>query len=802
MAKRSLQASVEGIRKARQAFKRKGWTQEYLAAEVGLETRQPIWKFFSGKPVDRQVFHEICFVLELEPEEIRLHDDSDVSAQDDSSSSGTVIPLPPISGTESMGISANPTQILDAQVQHVRSILAEKIQHQCGWLRLLDVARPLSLDELYVDVKIVEEVSSHRWLNLATIQTEQTDDHQGWERLKVQVDNSPSTANHAHLLASDRSLPMNGIEVVENHPRLMVLGKPGAGKTTFLQAIAIKCNQGSFKADCVPIFISLKRFAEAITPTSLLEFIEREFSESGLSAENWHNFFIWGRAVILLDGLDEVGKNASNWVVREICTFCDRYYKTQVIVSCRVAAQLYQFQNFTAVQIADLTPAQIFNFVQRWFYSVGKLPPQNASEKAEQFIQKLELPENYAIRELATTPILLNLMCLVFSSLGDFPNARAQLYKQGLDLLLVRWDETRGITRDQTYQNLSLQDKIRILSRIAVVTFNNGDYFFWESQIKHAIGDVIQEIQGTPIDANALEINCQAIIKAIESQHGLLLEQGRGIYSFSHLTFQEYFTAWEIALNSDRQALDDLVNHLWEPRWREVLLLTAGMSPQVHYLFELMQQQMYTVRNSSPQLGKYLQWIDNKAQSLQQGENPTAVRAFYYTLSLPSFHPLAGDQSLALAIEPKFAVDLGLEIGLDMALRHAVALSQTIIPEIFSQRIIALRMALELEGLAQIDPELDQIIQRLLAQLPDNKAERSELKTWWQTHGITWTNELRSQLIQHRQIGYDWQITPQESESIQQYWQVCKIIHDCLLCAVNLSPNQSQAIMDSLFNPN
>jgi predicted NACHT family NTPase len=60
---RSLQASAQGIKKAKQAFLRKGWTQEYLAGEVGLETRQPIWKFFAGKPVDRHVFTEICFRL-------------------------------------------------------------------------------------------------------------------------------------------------------------------------------------------------------------------------------------------------------------------------------------------------------------------------------------------------------------------------------------------------------------------------------------------------------------------------------------------------------------------------------------------------------------------------------------------------------------------------------------------------------------------------------------------------------------------------------------------------------------------
>jgi len=70
------------------------------------------------------------------------------------------------------------------------------------------------------------------------------------------------------------------------------------------------------------------------------------------------------------------------------------------------------------------------------------------------------------------------------------------------------------------------------------------------------------------------------VLKSIEAQHGLLVERGREIYSFS-LTFQEYFTARNFVANSDPQVLDknpaQLVSHMTEPGWREVLLLTAGM---------------------------------------------------------------------------------------------------------------------------------------------------------------------------------------------------------------------------------
>jgi len=43
----------------------------------------------------------------------------------------------------------------------------------------------------------------------------------------------------------------------------MLLGKPGSGKTTFLQHIAMQCNQGELLPERIPIFIRLKNFANA-----------------------------------------------------------------------------------------------------------------------------------------------------------------------------------------------------------------------------------------------------------------------------------------------------------------------------------------------------------------------------------------------------------------------------------------------------------------------------------------------------------------------------------------------------------
>jgi len=73
MVRRSLQASTIGIQKARNAFQRGDWTQEHLAMEVGIETHQPTWKFFAGKPIERHIFQEICLRLGQDWQEIAAH---------------------------------------------------------------------------------------------------------------------------------------------------------------------------------------------------------------------------------------------------------------------------------------------------------------------------------------------------------------------------------------------------------------------------------------------------------------------------------------------------------------------------------------------------------------------------------------------------------------------------------------------------------------------------------------------------------------------------------------------------------
>jgi predicted NACHT family NTPase len=71
-----------------------------------------------------------------------------------------------------------------------------------------------------------------------------------------------------------------------------------------------------------------------------------------------------GRALILLDGLDEVQETDHDRILQEIKDFTGQYRDCQFVMTCRIAAREYTFQHFTEVEVADFDEEQIAEFAR------------------------------------------------------------------------------------------------------------------------------------------------------------------------------------------------------------------------------------------------------------------------------------------------------------------------------------------------------------------------------------------------------------------------------------------------------
>ncbi|MBD2472315.1 NACHT domain-containing NTPase [Nostoc sp. FACHB-145] len=760
MVRRSLQASHIGIQQAKRAFARKGWTQENLALEVGLKTRQPIWRFFSGRPVERHIFLEICSILELNWREIAAD--------------------PPDEFADPTEVAQAPVLDIDALVQQVREQRYEKIQDQCGILQLLDMGYPVAIDDIYIDVNILENIPSQQWLDISKLQNLQPTEFDRFGLGEVEQKQIP------------------GMQAVETYSKLRVLGKPGVGKTTFLQHLAIQCNQGVFAANQVPVFIVLRNFAEEYGVSgefSLLRYIRQEFVTSGISEESVIETLLEkGRVLLLFDGMDEVLNQESNAVLREIRRFSDKYHKNRFVATCRTAAKKLTLRGFTDVEIAPFTSEQIRAFARKWFVAFTKTNTQHGQAQSIQFIHKLDLPENWQFRQLVITPLFLHLACWVFHGQEKFPTKRTDFYKQGLDLLLGKWDEARGVERDDVYRGFLLPQKLKLLSQIAAATFEGGQYFFEQRVIEQYISDYIRNLPEVAMEPEELQLESEAVLKAIEAQHGLLTERARGIFSFSYLAFQEYFTARKIVASHNLQALEQalagLVSHITDPHWREIFLLTAAMLRSADGLVQLMKQHIDALVAQDPYLQEFLTWASQKSLTTPSPPQVASTRAFYLALARnPHIAPhftlaCTLDQGMLLdAVLDNLLLECAIDRSQDFAYAHACGDALSNILSIV------------------LDAGLHKSLQQLQEQLPNPNQNQEKFQVWWQAHSSAWIEQLKMTIANYRNINHHWQFSQQQQQVLQRYYDANQLLLDCLNSNCEVTSAIRQEIEATLLLP-
>ena len=754
MAKRSHQVLQEYIEIVQDAKIRKNITQKVICERLGC-SRSTVSKFFNGKKVDCDLFVKICKIIDVDWQEV--------------------------TGLSRVGNAhlteseqQEPEIDISSLVNKFREQVKEDIKTRCGKMRVLDMSQPVDLNNIYTKVNILEKIISRR--------------RKGIDKL---IGNCDLDSFNRFNLGKVEEEKIPGKKAVNKYRNLLILGKPGAGKTTFLKHLVIQCINGLFQSDLVPFFISLKDFAEAENKPGLLSYLAQYIKSK--DSEELQPVVEQGKILICLDGLDEVLKEDSQRIIKEIRDLSANFPHNQYVLTCRIAAKEYIFEKFTEVEIADFDWEQITIFATNWF--------KNKLVKPEFFLTRLD--KDKPIQELASNPLLLTLLCLVFEESGDFPENRAGLYKEGLDALLKKWDAKRGIKRDAVYQKLWVQRKEDLLSKIAWDTFEPGEYFFNQDKVERYIGEYIRNLPSANTDEAALKLDSEVVLKSIESQHGLLVERAKKIYSFSHLTFQEYFTAREIiqVRQSSNKALEKLVNCLFDKRWREVFLLAVAMSPNGGKLVLLMKKKIDDLLAENKKLQQYLHWLNDKTiaedinfrsndiQKIQDkihfyvNKKRPLSRSLYFSLSFSSFF-LSRFLNLNLYLYLYISRSYSHSLSLDLDLYFSLSYSQFHSPSLSLYSNTGLHQAL----------------QKLKNQLP-NEENEEEFKQWWRTNGGTWRENLRAIMINNRNIGHDWQFSKEQKELLTKYYRTNQLLTQCLHQECYVSPEVRQEIEETLLLP-
>jgi predicted NACHT family NTPase len=797
---RSLKLSPDGQQDVQLALTNKAWRDADLAEAIEV-TEQTAEKFRLGRKVDRKNFVKFCQALGLdwatvaEPESppapnsrgtepvekarsttaenLQQNSDEAQGIQVQGSETtivGQTVNVYQTSQSKKRSTTGNvsATSKIDGKfIQRVKENCHKKILNQCGEIRLLSGDR-IGVDRLYVDVWLLDRQPS-------TFQVSQ-------DKMLQTFD-----LRNDRLGLGDRIQRNPGFDVANKESRLLILGKPGSGKTTFLKHLAVDWCHGKFLPDLITVFIEFRQIRNK--DWKLIDTIVKELGTQ--KQKESEDLLKRGKLMILMDGFDEVptGQLRRN-VQAQLQSLVEAYPGNRFILTCRTQIIESIPDQFKAVEVADFNDEQVLNFVHNWFEANDR-DPAYISDQWDKFSQSITT--NLALKELTVTPVLLGLMCLILQDEGEIPIAASSLYERGIKLLLRKWNDSKIIDGweigTDAYRKLDVEEKEKLLVQIAAKKFENPKNFvlFEEEDLCR---QVAQEL-GLPRKSDG-----RVVLKSIEAQHGLLIERADELWSFSHLTFQEHFTMkWLLGLPSEQ-----LSQKISDPRWQNVVEQLVKSQGKSDRLLKIIKQAIAHSIVDDQKVQEFLNWVQIKSDHSHSLYNSSAIRAFYFSLALELNRAL--ELSCARAKNQPLDTDLARTLDNTRAVNLQSALALALERTLDPSRNLDLSLATAIDNHAlQFVHCLEPNLASKLEQLRDRLPHWRKLEKWWQNEGQDWVKDLYQINNDHGIVDANWRFSVAQMKKIRRYYDANNFLMTLLRIPNAVSPEVRQEIEDNLLLP-
>ncbi|MFB8791546.1 MAG: HEAT repeat domain-containing protein [Potamolinea sp.] len=221
----------------------------------------------------------------------------------------------------------------------------------------------------------------------------------------------------------------------EKREHVLLAGRPGSGKSTTLKQILLEMTEAALTDDTqpIPVLVQLKG------DRSIFDLISAEFRRAKLkvTAEQIDDWLLEDKLVLLLDGINEIPSEDLRTKLHE---FRDNNRTTAMIFTTRDLALGGDFGIEKRLEMCPLSEPQMREFVQKYLPEHGEMLLGQISDR---------------LREVAETPLLLKMLCDVYSDprlfqkVGDL-KSKGELFRL-FDQKYNNWKVREGVKTSETF---------------------------------------------------------------------------------------------------------------------------------------------------------------------------------------------------------------------------------------------------------------------------------------------------------------------------------------------------------------
>ncbi|MFF3954394.1 NACHT domain-containing protein [Streptomyces sp. NPDC001890] len=367
--------------------------------------------------------------------------------------------------------------------------------------------------------------------------------------------------------------------LLPGRPRVLLRGDAGAGKTTLLWWLAAHASAGTLGPQLsplnglVPFVVPLRTLraqggtfpAPAQLPDAARLVIDR-------APEGWVGRVLEsGRALLLVDGLDEVPRDDREQAHEWLSRLLDRYPDIRCVATVRplaVEPGWLRSQDFDELRLLPMRDEDIEAFVAAWHRAARLDDDDHETLGALERDLIQQFAQNRTLRNLARTPLLCAVICALHRRRqGILPETRWSLYDSALTMLLGDRDKQRRIEAPEGI-TMSVEEQAQLLQRIAIWLVRGGQSELHRSAALHQLERALPGMERLRAQGTAGEI-----LTHLLNRSGVLQERTDDVYQFAHRTFQDFLAAKEFV---EGDHLNELLGRAGTQQWYDVIRLSAG----------------------------------------------------------------------------------------------------------------------------------------------------------------------------------------------------------------------------------